>query len=201
MTTEAWAISPAVPEHSAALEQLFAATCFGCYCRFWHFDGHARQWLMRCANTPELNAAEMRGALAEQRVDAGGLVAHAPDGMLVGWLKLAPALAVPKLYEQRLYKGLEIFAGDRSHVYCIACVLVHEGFRRRGVARALISAAVAQARALGAHSLEAFPRSDTDAADAALMMGPLVVYRELGFASVRDEPPYPVLRKDLREGA
>jgi GNAT superfamily N-acetyltransferase len=201
MTSEPWAVSPAGPEHSAALEQLFAATCFGCYCRFWHFDGHARQWLMRCANTPELNAVEMRSALAEQRDDARGLVAHAPDGMLAGWLKLAPAPAVPKLYEQRLYKGLEIFSGDRSGVYAIACVLVHEAFRRRGVARALISAAVAHARALGAHSLEAFPRTDSDVADAALMMGPLAVYRELGFATLRDTPPYPVLRKDLRGGA
>ena len=53
------------------------------------------------------------------------------------------------------------------------------------------------ARGAGATSLEAFPRSDVDVADAALMMGPLALFVRAGFEVVHDFSPYPVLRKPL----
>lgn len=193
----AFDVQEARPEHREALGRLFASSGYGCYCRYWHFGGGPREWQIRCAQTPELNAAEFAERFALGGDDVRGLVALAPAGEIVGWLKLAPASTVQKVYDQRLYKGLPCFAGDRSGVFTIACVQVREGWRRRGVARALMQRAVDVARAWGARSIEAFPRRDADMSDASLMMGPLTVFEELGFEVVRDFTPYPVLRKEL----
>ena len=195
--TPAIDVQEARPEHREALGRLFASSGYGCYCRYWHFGGGPREWQIRCAQTPELNAAEFDERFVLGGDDVRGLVALAPAGEIVGWLKLAPASTVQKVYDQRLYKGLPCFAGDRSGVFTIACVQVREGWRRRGVARALMQRAVDVARAWGARSIEAFPRRDADMSDASLMMGPLTVFEELGFEVVRDFTPYPVLRKEL----
>jgi GNAT superfamily N-acetyltransferase len=185
------------PEHREALGRLFASSGYGCYCRYWHFTDGPREWQIRCAQTPELNAAEFDERFVLGGEDVRGLVALAPDGEIVGWLKLAPAGSVQKIYDQRLYKGLPCFGGDRSGVFTIACVQVREDWRRRGVARALMQRAVEVAPSWGARSIEAFPRRDADMSDASLMMGPLSVFEELGFEVVRDFTPYPVLRKQL----
>lgn len=199
--SDRFAVVEARPEHGDALRQLFAATGYGCYCRFWHFEGNAREWLMRCANSPDQNRSELEAALGRGSDEARGLVALSEAGEAIGWLKLTPAEAVRKIYEQRLYKGLPCFSGDRRGVFTLGCVLVREDRRHQGVARALIERAVELAPGWGARSIEAFPRRDTEVADAALMMGPLSVLERLGFSVVHESTPYPVLRKVFTEPA
>ena len=46
-------------------------------------------------------------------------------------------------------------------------------------------------------ALEAFPRSDPQLADAALMLGPTQLFLNAGFEVVHDFYPYPVLRRTL----
>jgi GNAT superfamily N-acetyltransferase len=176
---------------------LLSSNGFGCYCRYWHFEGNHREWLARCAHEPERNCTELEAALAGASDEASGVVALSSRGELVGWLKLSPAARLGKLYEQRLYKGLPCFARDAAGVWTIGCLFVREDCRRQGVATALLSAAIAVAREGRVRALEAFPRSDTDVADAALMMGPLSLFRAAGFTVVHDFTPYPVLRLEL----
>jgi GNAT superfamily N-acetyltransferase len=183
--------------HSAGLGALLSSNGFGCYCRYWHFPGNHREWLARCAHEPELNRTELEAALASGSNEASGVVALGARGELVGWLKLSPATRLGKLYDQRLYKGLPCFERDASGVWTIGCLFVREDCRRQGVATALVRGAIAAAREDGARALEAFPRSDTDVADAALMMGPLSLFRAAGFSVVHDFTPYPVLRLEL----
>ncbi len=186
-------------EHSAGLTSLLSTSGFGCYCRYWHFGGDHREWLARCAHEPEQNRAELEAALASGSDEAEGVVGLNPQGELVGWLKLSPAARMGKLYEQRLYKGLPCLSRDAAGVWTIGCLFVREDCRRRGVATALLGAAIALARSERVRALEAFPRSDTDVADAALMMGPLALFRAAGFAIINDFAPYPVLRLELQE--
>jgi len=189
-------ISPAEPRHAAGLTALFASNGYGCFCRFWHFEGTARDWLERCAQRPDENRSEMLAALAEGSPQMYGLVA-CREGEVVGWLKLAPATTLHKLYGQRLYKGLASLAGPREGVFTVACLLVREDVRHRGVARALLAGAIAEAPRWGARALEAFPRSDPELADAALMLGPTQFFLSAGFEVVHDFYPYPVLRRTL----
>jgi GNAT superfamily N-acetyltransferase len=185
------------PEHGPRLAALLETSGHGCFCRYWHFGGDHREWLARCFHAPEQNRAELLGALASGSNEASGIVAEDASGDLVGWLKLAPAQVCAKVYAQRLYKGLPCFQRDPAGVLTIGCLFVRENERRRGVATALLRGAIDAARAAGARALEAFPRSDTDVADAALMMGPLALFLREGFAIVNDFSPYPVVRLQL----
>jgi len=116
---------------------------------------------------------------------------------VVGWLKLAPAAAVPKLYAQRVYRRLPCFDGPRDGVLTVGCLLVDPAWRRRGVARALVHGAIAFARAEGARALEAFPRRADELRDEEAFTGPFSLFVEAGFQIVHDFQPYPVLRLDL----
>ena len=196
-TADRFHVRSVEPRDGAGLARLFAANGFGCYCRYWHFGGTAREWLARCAQNPEENEREMRGALAAGSDEMLGMVAETDAGEVVGWLKLAPATSLIKLYGQRLYKGLPALEREPSGIHTVACFLVREDFRRHGVARALLAGAIERAPRWGARALEAFPRSDTDCSDAALMMGPLKLFVEAGFELVHDAAPYPVLRRVL----
>jgi GNAT superfamily N-acetyltransferase len=190
-------VERAAPRHGAALASLLSTNGFGCYCRYWHFAGNHREWLARCAHTPDDNRAELVGAVAAGSDEALGVVAHDDAGELIGWLKLAPALAMGKLYEQRLYKGLPCLQRDATGVWTVGCLFVREDQRRRGVATALLASAIQTAAEAGARALEAFPRSDVDVAAAALMMGPLALFVRAGFDVVHDFTPYPVLRLEI----
>ncbi|HWO14525.1 MAG TPA: GNAT family N-acetyltransferase [Polyangiaceae bacterium] len=184
-------------EHAPRLAALLATSGHGCYCRYWHFAGNHREWLARCAHAPEENRAELLAAAEAGSEQAAGMVAEDDGGAIIGWLKLAPARSLGKIYEQRLYKGLPCLQRDPEGVLTVGCLFVREDARRRGVASALLRGAIAAARAEGARAIEAFPRSDTDVADAALMMGPLAPFLRSGFEIVHDFSPYPVLRLQL----
>lgn len=190
-------IQRARPEHAERLAALLGGSGHPCYCRYWHFGGNHRDWLARCAQAPEDNRSELLVALEGASEQASGIVAEDESGALVGWLKLAPAAALTKIYEQRLYKGLPCFQRDPAGVLTVGCLYVREEARRRGVATALLRVAIEAARADGARAIEAFPRSDTDVADAALMMGPLALFLRQGFEIVHEFTPYPVLRLSL----
>ncbi len=193
-------IDVAAARHGQGLAQLFGTNGYGCYCRYWHFAGTAREWLARCAHEPEQNRAEMLSALNGRGPEMHGMVAENREGEVIGWLKLARADQLTKLYDQRLYKGLAALARHPDAIWAVGCVFVREDFRRQGVARALLKGAVGAAASWGARALEAFPRSDTDVADAALMMGPLKLFTDAGFEVVHDFRPYPILRLELQAG-
>jgi GNAT superfamily N-acetyltransferase len=187
-------VEAAGSRHSAALLELFARTGTACHCQYWHFTGDKNAWLDRLFHAPDENRAAF-GADLEQGGQHG--VVALLEGRAVGWLKLTPASAVPKLYAQRLYKGLPCFAGPREGVLTVGCLLVDEPLRRRGVARALVKGAVEVAERTGARAIEAFPRRSEQAGPAELWTGPPNIFLEAGFRVVSDFAPYPVLRYDV----
>jgi GNAT superfamily N-acetyltransferase len=190
-------VEPAEARHAEALLGLFERTGTACHCQYWHFDGDKNAWLDRLFHAPDANRAAFVADLAQ--VGPKGIVALGAEGNALGWMKLTPAERVPKLYAQRLYKGLAIFNGDREGVLTIGCMLVDESVRRRGVARALVRGAVELAQACGARSIEAFPRRapDGQAGPAELWTGPPAAFLEAGFQIVNDFGPYPVLRYNV----
>lgn len=187
----------AEPAHGAGLAALFDAASSPCSCRWWHFEGDKNAWLERCALRPDESRAELRAALDARTDEARGVVALAGEE-LVGWLKVAPAAAMQKLYAQRLYKGLPCFAGERAGVFVVGCALVHPSHRHKGVATALVAGAARVAPLWGAKALEAFPRRPKEpVADEELWTGPHGAYAKAGFVEVNAFEPYPVLRREL----
>lgn len=187
----------ATPAHATAISALLGAHTQGCACRYWHFEGDKNSWLQRCFGEPERNVADQTTALMEQREDGRGVVALDGADAAIGWLKLARAHAVPKLYAQRLYRGLPCFAGDRASVAVVACLFVPDGARREGVARAMLAKAIDVAASWGATSLEALPRRGARLGDHELPLGPASLFEGAGFVVVHDHPQYPVLRRSL----
>ena len=80
-----------------------------------------------------------------------GVVAYL-DGEPVGWCGLGPRASMPRLMRSRTIPLV-----DDVPVWSIGCFVVRTGFRRRGVARALLTGAVDYARSMGAPAVEAYP--------------------------------------------
>ena len=180
--------------HADALVDLFARTGTPCHCQYWHFSGDKNAWLDRLFNAPEENRAAFLAGLRSPELT--GVVALS-GGRAVGWMKLCAAARVPKLYEQRLYKGLACFNGERDGILTVGCMLVDESWRRRGVAHALVQRGIELAGAVRARAIEAFPRRQAELDAPELWLGPVSVFLAAGFRIVNDFAPYPVLRYDV----
>ncbi len=115
----------------------------------------------------------------------------------IGWMKLAPRSALPKLLRQGAYRPLELGAGEG--VWSIGCLLVHPARRGAGVARALVGAAHDYVVQWGGRALEAYPRrAEHRLHDEEAWMGTADLFASCGFVEVAGETPYPVMRKEVQ---
>ena len=111
---------------------------------------------------------------------APGLLAYVGKEV-AGWVAIAPR---PDL--KRVDRSKATPRVDDVDVWVIPCVTVRRGFRRRGVAQALIRAAVEYAASQGAPAVEAYPRAgDVDVHDDFAFIGTEALFRKAGFRKVR----------------
>lgn len=141
------AILPLTAERWPDLEQLFGperGANSGCWC-MWH-RLRRRSWeeFGRDGRKAAFRAAVASGP-------APGLLAYA-DGEPVGWVAVAPRATFPALSRS------PIATTDQPADWAITCFYVASGWRRRGLMRQLIAAAVEHARACGALAIEAYPK-------------------------------------------
>ncbi len=116
----------------------------GCWCQAWR--GLDAKALSRGKSRPELLREQMRGA-----PPAPGYMAYL-DGVAVGWVGVAVRTETPRLVNSRT-----IPAVDDLPVWSIGCFRIRPGYRRRGIARALLDGVVEAARRAGAPGVEAYP--------------------------------------------
>lgn len=184
-------VEPLAEKHLAGFAKLFEAASSSCFCRYWHFTGTKNDWLERCAIRPEENLAEQREAVARGDASASGLVAL-DQGVVVGWMKVAPRESLPKLTSLPVYRQLVAEPGT----WTIGCFVVDPSARRRGVARALVQNAELYVAARGGRLIEGHPRRSTEPLhDEEAWQGPERLFVELGFTAIHDVSPYPVYRK------
>ena len=74
------------------------------------------------------------------------------EGMPVGWLGFWPREKMERLVRSRTIPKV-----DDVPVWAIVCFMVRTGYRRKGIAEALLRGAIAHARAAGVPALEAYP--------------------------------------------
>ena len=151
----------------------------GCYCMFFHRDD------------PQLNGANswrQNRADIEERLQTGETVAYVAyvDGKVAAWCNASPRSAYPTRR-----KGV-----DDDKVGVVACFVIAPPYRRHGLARRLLDAAVEGFRSLGMEKVEAHPVLGTDA-DAPNYHGPLQLYMDAGFKEVSRDDRFALVEKPL----
>ena len=116
----------------------------GCWCQPWR--GFHTKALSGGRSRPELMREQMRTG-----PPAPGYLAYL-DGMAVGWCGVSVRTQTPRLVNSRTIPAID----DRP-VWSIGCFQIRPGYRRRGVARALLDGVVAAAKRAGAPGVEAYP--------------------------------------------
>lgn len=178
-------IVPLTPDLWPALEDLFGerGACNGCWCMYWRIGSAYRH------RPRDLNRKDF-----EQVVRTGpppGLLAFHGD-VPVGWCQITPRDALPWPDRARRLRRI-----DDLPVWSISCFYVRIGYRRRGVTRALIDAALNAARAAKAPAVEAYPL-DSHLSPSATSTGYASTFSRAGFREVaRHSPERPIMRYEL----
>ena len=178
-------VRPLTMELWPALEDLFGplGACNGCWCMYWRIGAAYRK------RPRKKNKAEFRQVV--KKGPPPGLLAF--DGRLaVGWCQLTPRDAL-----QQMERNWRLRRVDDVPVWSISCLYVRKGYRRRGIARELIEAAVRVAKQACAPALEAYP-VDRNLSPSSSSTGFVTTYEKAGFRTVaRHFPPRPIMRRDL----
>ena len=137
---------PVTSEQWPDLETLFGANgaCAGCWCMWWRLKRSVWQ---------KQKGAGNRNALKKLTASQSGpgIIAYV-DGKPAGWVSFGPRTEFPVLDNSRLFKRI-----DTEPVWSIVCFFIARPYRRSGLSRKLIDAAIRHSKRKGAHWLEAYP--------------------------------------------
>jgi GNAT superfamily N-acetyltransferase len=176
---------PLTPERWADFERLFGpnGACGGCWCTWWRLSQ---------AEFTKKTWDEKKNAFRTivQSGKEPGILAYV-DGLPVGWAALAPRNEYPRLDRSRVLARV-----DDQPVWSISCFFIDKHYRRLGLTRGLITAAVEYARAHGAAIVEAYPIEPNESSDSgSLFRGVAATFVEAGFVEVaRRSAHHPVMR-------
>lgn len=192
-------IVPASPAVWDQLADLFAHrggpdTPF-CWCIFWRVRSKDFSEASPATNRERLRALVERGP-------PPGLVAI-EDGRAIGWVGLAPRAEYRRIEHSRVIPRTE-----GPDPWVVSCFVVSRDARGRGVASALLAAAVDHARAAGAVAVEGYPIDPAGAEggrvrDTGAYVGTRSMFERSGFrvvaqtASKSSGAPRVVARLDL----
>jgi hypothetical protein len=162
--------------------------CGGCWCMYWR--AHRKDW---SSSIREPNRLAIKAL-----VDAGrepGLIAYV-DGVPAAWVSVGPREDFPTLNSSRILKPV-----DDQPVWSIVCFFMHRNYRRKGLMRPLIDAAVDYALLKGAKIVEAYPTEPEKKMEASsLFLGTIKPFIDAGFVeAARRSPNHPVMRLLLKQ--
>ena len=113
------------------------------------------------------------------------------DGVPCGWISFGPREDFKRLENSTVMKAV-----DDQAVWSIICFVVPSEYRRQGVARQMLDAAIAFCRKKKVKLVEAYPvDKDGKAADSSLWFGTKSMFDQAGFEEVaRRKHERPVVR-------
>src|SRR6186997_946935 len=179
-------VRPLTPDLWPEFADLFGkhGACNGCWCMYWRIGG---QYSRR---PREKNRTAFRKIVKEG--PPPGLLAFDGD-KAVGWCQVTPRDELPALDRSWRLKRV-----DDVPVWALSCFYVRIGYRRKGVTKALISAALKVAKRSKAPALEAYP-FDAAVSPSTSSTGYAATFARAGFKVVaRRDPPRPIMRYDLK---
>ena len=180
---------PVAPERWPDFEKLFGprGAVAGCWCMWFR--------LKRSEFDEKKGAGTQR--MMKKLVNAGdapGILAYDGDEP-VGWCSIAPRSEFDSLNRSRTLKPV-----DEQPVWSIVCFFIAKGYRRSGMTRKLIEAAVEYAKAQDAKIIEAYPiePKKDDVPVFYAYTGFASTFRKLGFKEVlRRSESRPIMRLEI----
>lgn len=156
----------------------WGAQCWDLHHRFTA----AQQREMRIAEGPASAVEERRREVVAK------LARRKNTPMLVAYVGHEPAGFVslgPRSDYGRVARSKATPPVDDVPAWVIPCITVRPGYRRRGVAVALLRAAVDYARKHGAPAIEGYPRTETKLHDDLAFIGTEAMFKKAGYRRVR----------------
>jgi GNAT superfamily N-acetyltransferase len=158
-----------------------------CWCQFWHLRGK-EYFAGEGAPNRERLEREVRSR------NAPGLLAYL-DGVAVGWCRVGPRETF-----ERLEHSPRLARVDDEDVWSVLCFYVHPTAKRKGVATALLEAAVDRAAGHGAPILEGYAVAEHHP-NIDAYTGYLPMFLEAGFEIVRNAGRRTIVRRALRRAS
>ncbi|HEY8050535.1 MAG TPA: GNAT family N-acetyltransferase [Ramlibacter sp.] len=183
---------PLTSANFADLEAIFNArgcsVARGCWCMYYRKTGGSQWGEVEWAEIKQRNRAGLK-ALA----DGGGQVGLIGyrDGVPVGWVSFGPRKDFARLANSKIMQAVD----DRP-VWSIICFVVPSEYRKQGVAKQMLDAAIAFCRKKKVKLVEAYPvDKQGKGADSSLWFGTKAMFDAAGFEEVaRRKPERPVVR-------
>ena len=167
-----------------------------CYCQFYHtpktIDWKARGGdENRQAMSERIATGEMEGFLAYTR-DAGS-----DQPTVVGWLNAQPRNKLPHCFQRMRIDATPIELPDHR-VAQLICFVIHPQWRRCGISRALLDAALDSFSRRGILLVEAYPfKSESSEDPGDHYHGTLSMLQKAGFEFFADAESMTIVRKTL----
>lgn len=186
-------IHPVTPDRWDDLERLFgpSGAYWNCWCTWWILPGKQFDGTAPAARREILHRLVADGA-------EPGLLAYL-DGVPAGWCAVGPRDRYARMMSprSRTFRPLD----DRPS-WVINCFFIARTARRRGLAAALLAAAIDYAFARGAERIEAYPIDPeaTKPSTANLYVGWLPAFLDAGFVEVGRVGARPVVRLERAGG-
>ena len=192
--TESIHFEELLPNMWSAMERLFGpnGACVGCWCMCWRTETYAAWCKIKG------DGAKKAFMNLVQKGKAKGVLAFAQNEP-IGWCSFGPRTDFPVLQRSKAYAR-----DDVSDIWSITCFFIHHGWRRRGLARKLLKAAVEIMQKRGVKTIEAYPVTTTKEGrklgSSLAWTGPLKIYEELGFKTVQSiNPLRPLVRLESKK--
>jgi len=162
----------------------WGATCWDLFPRFTAAQQRALGSVGARGELVEKKRRDVLAKLARRRKNSAGLVAY-DDREAVGFVSLGPRSDFTRIANSKATPPV-----DDVEAWVVPCITVRRGHRGRGVAIAMLRAAVEYAGKRGAPAVEGYPRADPKRVhDDYAFVGTEAMFRRAGFRKVRGVMP------------
>jgi len=181
---------PLTSERWNDLERLFGknGACGGCWCMSWRLS--RSQFMLQRG---EKNRKALKDILDSGEIP--GILAYV-DGEPAGWVSIAPREAFPRLEKSRVLKRV-----DDKPVWSVVCFFVAKPFRKKGMSKKLLMAAIDYVARNGGETLEGYPvEPKTRLPDPFVFTGLTTAFRQVGFVeALKRSERRPIMRYYIRK--
>ncbi len=169
------------PETWTDFEKLFAkygGVQGGCWCVFYQRPRPPSRPGLTRAEGGEANRRDKEALVRQGR--SHGILVYA-GAVPIGWCQYGPREELPRIDAGRKYRKLAL-GNQRGRLWRITCFFVDNEFRRKGVARVALRAALATIRREGGGTVEAYPATHGRAVG--IWFGTVAMFEAEGFRKV-----------------